>query len=96
MSAADVSTVQPTAPLCHPKGDGDKGTHQTGNASVDILDIRRAALETNIKEDIVSQFHAKSGPRTLPTLLLYDEQGLQLFEDVSPANGRSGPLHGAN
>lgn len=47
---------------------------------VDIIDIRRVEVETNLKADIVSQFCPKEGPRKLPTLLLYDERGLQLFE----------------
>jgi hypothetical protein len=35
-----------------------------------------------LKDDILSLFSPKEGPRMLPTLLLYDEKGLQLFEDV--------------
>lgn len=50
---------------------------------LDIIDIRRVAVETNLKTEILSMFHAKDGPRKLPTLLLYDERGLQLFERVS-------------
>lgn len=57
----------------------------TSNSGVDIIDIRRVALESNLKAEILSRFHAKEGPRTLPTLLLYDEKGLQLFEQVSVA-----------
>ncbi|KAK4677990.1 Ergothioneine biosynthesis protein 1 [Podospora pseudoanserina] len=37
---------------------------------VDIIDIRRVEVETNLKADIVSQFCPKEGPRKLPTLLL--------------------------
>ena len=51
--------------------------------SLDIIDIRRAAVETNLKEEITSLFHPKEGPRQLPTLLLYNERGLQLFEEAS-------------
>ncbi|CAP70273.1 uncharacterized protein PODANS_3_3560 [Podospora anserina S mat+] len=50
---------------------------------VDIIDIRRVEVETNLKADIVSQFCPKEGPRKLPTLLLYDERGLQLFEKIT-------------
>ena len=50
---------------------------------LDIVDIRRETVESNIKEEIKSMFHPKSGPRKLPTLLLYSKRGLQLFEDVS-------------
>jgi uncharacterized SAM-dependent methyltransferase len=48
----------------------------------DILDIRHAAVEINLKAEVLSQFHTRDGPRKLPTLLLYDERGLQLFEKV--------------
>lgn len=86
MPAANISPSLPSVSLSDPKGCGQHGTQKASKATVDIIDIRRAALELNIKEDILSQFHPKSGPRTLPTLLLYNERGLQLFEDVSPAN----------
>ncbi|KAK3318271.1 C-type lectin protein [Apodospora peruviana] len=49
----------------------------------DIIDIRRAAVETSLKAEVLSMFHAKDGPRKLPTLLLYDERGLQLFERIT-------------
>lgn len=49
---------------------------------LDIIDIRRAAVEINLKAEVQSSFHTGDGPRTLPTLLLYDERGLQLFEKV--------------
>lgn len=52
------------------------------SANLDIIDIRCAAVEINIKEEINSLFKAQDGPRRLPTLLLYDERGLQLFEAV--------------
>jgi L-histidine Nalpha-methyltransferase / hercynylcysteine S-oxide synthase len=48
----------------------------------DIIDIRTAAVEINLKAEVLSQFHTKDGARKLPTLLLYDERGLQLFEKV--------------
>lgn len=49
---------------------------------LDIIDIRRAAVETNLKSDVLSMWNPSEGPRKLPTLLLYNEKGLQLFEDV--------------
>ena len=50
---------------------------------VDILDIRRAAVEMNLQEDIPRMLRPDEGPRKRPTLLLYSEKGLQLFEQVS-------------
>jgi len=47
-----------------------------------IIDIRRSLVEMNLKEEIISMFNPAKGPRKLPTLLLYNEEGLQIFEDV--------------
>lgn len=59
---------------------------QPGSRPVlDIIDIRSAAVEVNLKDEIRTLFTPKDGPRKLPTLLLYNERGLQLFEDVNPA-----------
>ncbi|KAL2159435.1 hypothetical protein VTH06DRAFT_2440 [Thermothelomyces fergusii] len=49
----------------------------------DIIDIRHAPVEINLKAEVIAQFHVKDGPRRLPTLLLYDENGLQLFEKIT-------------
>lgn len=49
---------------------------------VDIIDIRRAAVETNLKDDIIAMWNPTNGPRKLPTLLVYNERGLQLFEEA--------------
>lgn len=53
----------------------------------DIIDIRSAAVEFNLKQDIHDLLKPAQGPRQLPTLLLYNEQGLQIFEDVRLAPG---------
>ncbi|KAK3353194.1 C-type lectin protein [Lasiosphaeria hispida] len=50
---------------------------------VDIIDIRQAVVEINLKAEVLSMFHSKDAPRRLPTLLLYDERGLQLFEGIT-------------
>jgi hypothetical protein len=55
----------------------------TKNTSIDIIDIRHDAVEINLKEEILNSLRPQSGPKRLPTLLLYDERGLQLFEEVS-------------
>lgn len=52
-------------------------------SGIDILDVRGDQQEINLKQEVLSQFNPEPGvPRKLPTLLLYDEKGLQLFEDV--------------
>lgn len=62
---------------------GKTGTPPPASSSnLNIIDIRCAAVEINIKEEINTLFKAQDGPRRLPTLLLYDERGLQLFEAV--------------
>lgn len=48
----------------------------------DIIDIRGGDAEFNLKDDVAVMLNPTEGPRKLPTLLLYDERGLQLFEDV--------------
>lgn len=50
----------------------------------DILDIRQSVVDFDLKEEIHSLLRPDEGPRRLPTLLLYDEKGLQLFEKVPP------------
>jgi L-histidine Nalpha-methyltransferase / hercynylcysteine S-oxide synthase len=52
-------------------------------SKIDIIDIRHDNVEFNLKADILSSLRPEVGPKTLPTLLLYDERGLQLFEEVS-------------
>ncbi|KAI2624386.1 C-type lectin protein [Hypoxylon sp. NC1633] len=51
--------------------------------SVDIIDIRQAAVELNLQEEIHKLLRPREGSRKLPTLLLYDEKGLQLFEKIT-------------
>ncbi|KAI1351363.1 DUF323 domain protein [Xylaria sp. FL0043] len=50
---------------------------------VDIIDIRRDTAKANLKEEIYRLLHSEERPRRLPTLLLYDEKGLQLFEKIT-------------
>ncbi|KAI8956087.1 DUF323 domain protein [Xylaria longipes] len=50
---------------------------------VDIIDIRRDTVEASLKGEIYKLFRPEELPRKLPTLLLYDEKGLQLFEKIT-------------
>lgn len=68
------------------KGMPDLRTAAAG-PKLDILDIRHVAVEINLKTEVLSLFDNKNGPRKLPTLLLYDERGLQLFEKVRHSSG---------
>jgi hypothetical protein len=51
-------------------------------SSIDIIDIRHDAVEVNLRDEILQSLRPENGIKTLPTLLLYNERGLQLFEDV--------------
>ncbi|RYP90886.1 hypothetical protein DL770_003024 [Monosporascus sp. CRB-9-2] len=66
-----------------PSGVGKGSSKVTKRSQVDIIDIRQATVESSLKEDIESLFRPQEGPRKLPTLLLYDEKGLQLFEEIT-------------
>jgi hypothetical protein len=61
-----------------------KETKRMGSVSnIDIIDIRHDAVEVSLKDEILSSLRPETGPKKLPTLLLYDERGLQIFEEVS-------------
>lgn len=65
-------------------GVGGKAAAGNGTASeAEIIDIRREHADLDLKKEIESMINPAEGPKMLPTLLLYDEKGLQLFEDVS-------------
>ncbi|KAI1322000.1 DUF323 domain protein [Xylariaceae sp. FL0255] len=49
---------------------------------VEIIDIRSAAVESRLGDEIYRLLRPQDGPRKLPTLLLYDDEGLRLFERV--------------
>ncbi|KAH8808957.1 C-type lectin protein [Xylogone sp. PMI_703] len=49
----------------------------------ELIDIRQAAVEINLKDEILSLVQPQHGPKTMPTLLLYDERGLQIFEKIT-------------
>ncbi len=49
-----------------------------------IIDIRRGALDLSLADEIRQKLYpANEQERRMPTLLLYDEQGLQLFEQIT-------------
>jgi len=81
------SAAEPQAQLnggTHHRHTGEGGAPTvTPKRKLDIIDIRRTDVEINLKEEILTSFKSTDGPRTLPTLLLYDERGLKLFEEVS-------------
>lgn len=49
-----------------------------------IIDIRSDTAGFNLKKDILQGLNPKHGnKKTLPTLLLYDDSGLRLFEEIT-------------
>lgn len=88
MQSHSVEGFPHSQPFASADKAGKGGSLQT---DVDIIDIRRAAVEINLKEEIHKLFRPEEGPRKLPTLLVYDEKGLQLFEQVRSAYQRHIP-----
>jgi hypothetical protein len=64
------------------KLDSVKLSNGTITSDIDIIDIRSDTIEMDLKVEILSMLKPAKGPKKLPTLLLYDEQGLQIFEKV--------------
>ena len=51
--------------------------------TVALIDIRREELGFSLLDEIHKRLRPESLEKTLPTLLLYDEKGLKLFEDIT-------------
>lgn len=59
----------------------EKMSNQT---STEIIDIRPGPTEFDILQDIKDGLRPENGgDKTLPTMLLYDEAGLRLFEKIT-------------
>ena len=55
-----------------------------GHDAVSIIDIRRGAVDFSILDELRVNLNPPEGhQKQMPTLLLYDEQGLKLFEDIT-------------
>lgn len=53
---------------------------------LEIVDIHASddAFNTRaMREEIIRGLQAPSGDKTLPTMLLYDERGLRLYDDIT-------------
>ena len=49
-----------------------------------IIDIRRQEIGFSVRDDLRQQLRPGDGKeKKMPTLLLYDEKGLKLFEDIT-------------
>lgn len=56
-------------------------------SDVDAIDIRanrdRANAEVALRDQIVAGLSKPAGEKALPSILVYDERGLRLFDDIS-------------
>lgn len=65
---------------------GSYGTelNSSENGVPQIIDIRSDTAFISLKQGILSGLHPiDGGEKTLPTLLLYDDKGLRLFEEIT-------------
>lgn len=57
---------------------------QNGHSHVSIIDIRQGGHDVSLLDEILQKLNPGKGQeRRMPTLLLYDEHGLRLFEDIT-------------
>jgi L-histidine Nalpha-methyltransferase / hercynylcysteine S-oxide synthase len=64
--------------------EGPRESVLPGYVGPSIVDIREDVNETNLLGDILKGLKPEEGqPKTLPTLLLYDEVGLKMFERIT-------------
>ncbi|KAG9235815.1 C-type lectin protein [Amylocarpus encephaloides] len=74
----DIKTMSPTKLIpAHAQVESEL------SHSPDIIDIRHDSIQINLKEEIMASLQPDKGPKRMPTLLLYDEKGLQLFEKIT-------------
>lgn len=72
------NAAQPTTRLPSKADHASKTSH----ASIDIIDIRHHVIDIDLSNDIKSMLKPEIGPKMMPTMLLYDAAGLQIFEEV--------------
>ena len=57
---------------------------QLGSIQVHLEDVRQNEVGLSILDELHDQLRPQDdGEKKMPTLLLYDEKGLKLFEDIS-------------
>ena len=58
--------------------------HRTDECPPDIIDIRRGEIEFHLLDDIKSGLiTAGDGQKSLPSMIFYDAEGLNLFEEIT-------------
>lgn len=78
-SAANTKTVPAKMPTAE-----SPGPPVTPQGDDHIIDIRRGTIQHSIRDDMMEMLKPAAGEeKKMPTLLLYDEAGLKLFEDIT-------------
>ncbi|KAI9649697.1 hypothetical protein NHQ30_002278 [Ciborinia camelliae] len=77
-AAEDISSVSPH--VTKVTGGKSRSRH---NSTFDIIDIGHDGAEIELKSEILASLRPQSGLKSLPTLLLYDERGLQIYEEIT-------------
>ena len=78
------SNTASALPASKPALDGVRISSKADTSGLRIYDIRRGKTELCLTDDITRALKPNDeGKRTLPTLLLYDEDGLKLFEAIT-------------
>ena len=58
--------------------------HRTDESLPDVIDIRRGKIEFHLLDDINAGLKAAGdGRKSLPSMIFYDEEGLNLFEEIT-------------
>ncbi|KAB8342811.1 hypothetical protein FH972_022409 [Carpinus fangiana] len=85
-ASSDAQHSAESSPKQHATTIADSGILMQDGESVSkrIIDIRRPHEEMDLIQELHDGLHAPAGAeKRIPTLLLYDELGLKLFEDIT-------------
>jgi hypothetical protein len=80
---ASSGTVESSYEGCPFHATKSMGTKTEPTIHNHIVDIRRGDGDFNLKAEILTSLKPQKGMKSLPTLLLYNERGLQIYEEVS-------------
>ena len=86
-TVSQVNSNQANGVAINGGGEANGKPFQGATAPPTIIDIRKDRAEHSILQDIKAGLRPEAGqPKTLPTLLLYDVDGLRLFEQITYLN----------
>jgi hypothetical protein len=81
--AVDSTILKPAKGIAIATGD-KQGFEYMNGAGFSIIDIRLSTIDNTILDDLLLMLQPSDGQeKRMPTILLYDEAGLKLFEDVT-------------